>query len=392
MTPGANLPGWRRRTDWVLGVQRSVRMRVAFQLLAWAVYLGCDAAVLLGMHLNVVDRSLGWAFIGITLAAQVLFYLLLRSGWSQRRPDPSLMIEQSVLALTLVAVGYAMAGPLRYCTLMLSVLVIVYAMFSLTSRQTMALGLYAVASVGCAMFVMARLQPLRYPPQEELLLFAVVAATLPVVSLLARYVSQLRERLKREQQELRDALACAHELATRDLLTGLVNRKNMGELLAMALRREAQNGTAFSIALADIDGLHKVNEAHGEDIGDEALRNFSRAIKKTLRQSDVVARWGGDEFLVLLNETPHEYALMGLRRLREEVAGHSPVPHLPALRVTFSAGLVAHRHGDTLIRTLERAEHSLQAAKDQGRGGLVLADADTGPRVDRPMPPAGGEP
>lgn len=369
---------WRRRTDWVLGVERGMRTRVAFQLLAWAVYLGCDLALLLGMAVGAVNKVAGWSFILTTLATQATFFALLRSGWSRRRPDPSLMQEQSLLALTLVAVGYAIAGPVRNCALMLAVLVIAYAMFSLSPRQTIALGIYAVASIGTSMLVMTNLAPHAFQPTEELMRFGLVLATLPMTAWLAHYVAQLRERLKREQQELRDALACAHELATRDLLTGAVNRRNMGELLALALRREAQHGTAFSLALIDMDGLRQINEEHGDAIGDEVLRTFAKAIKRTLRGSDVVARWGGDEFLVLLTETPRDYALLGIQRLRREVDGSLLLPDMPFLKPSFSVGLVSHRAGDTLNQTLERADRALAASKSHGRGGMVL---DDGPRA-----------
>lgn len=374
MTPAL----WRRRTDWVLGADRGMRTRVAFQLMAWAVYLGCDLALLMGMSLGSVNREVGWAFIIATLVTQAAFFVLLRSGWSRKRPDPALMMAQSIWALSFIALGYAVAGPLRNCALMLAVLVITYAMFGLSPRQTVAVGFYAVVSIGCAMAVMTRLSPQLFPVEGELLRFGMVLTTLPMTAWIAHYVAELRERLKREHQELRDALSSAHELATRDMLTGVVNRRNMGELLAMALRREAQHGTAFSLALLDIDGLRQINEAHGETVGDEVLRSFAKAVKRTLRGSDVVARWGGDEFLVMLTETPRDYALVGVHRLRRELESAALVPNMPYLKPSFSVGLVAHRSGDTLNHTLDRADRALAAAKVHGRGGMVLDDGPQG--------------
>lgn len=371
----------RRRTDWVLGFDRRMRTRVAFQLLAWAVYLGCDIALLVGMSVGVVSVPLGSAFIAFTLMAQFVIYLLLRSGLTEELDDPSLMLVQSLLALTMVAAGYAIAGPLRSCALMLAVMVIVYAMFTLTPRQTLGLGVYAVVTIGSVMALMAHLYPREYPPQEEWLRFAVVAVTLPVTALLAHYVAGLNQRLRREQQELQDALDYAQELATRDALTGLVNRHQMLEIAGLALEHERRRGHAFCLALIDMDGFHRINDEQGDAVGDEVLRAFARLTVRTLRHSDVSARWGGDEFLVLLTETHPDYAMMGMRRLSRELARSPLLPRLPQLVVTFSAGLAAHRTGDTLEHTLERAGQALQTAKERGGNTVICPDCSAGPNL-----------
>lgn len=369
---------WRRRTDWVLGGNRRLRSRVAFQLLAWAVYLGCDVALIVGMSVGVVSVPLGWAFVAFTFVAQLVIYLLLRSGMTDELEDPSLMLVQSLLALTMVAAGYAIAGPLRSCALMLAVMVIVYAMFTLTPKQTLALGAYAVVTIGSVMALMANLRPLEYPPQEEWLRFTVVAVTLPVTALLAQYVSSLNQRLRREQQELHDALAYAQELATRDALTGLVNRRHMLEIAGLALEHERRRGHAFCVALIDLDGFHRINDEHGDPVADDVLRAFARVATRTLRHSDVTSRWGGDEFLILLTETHPDYAMMGLRRLAQELQRTPLLPRMPQLALTFSAGLAAHRTGDTLEHTLERAGQALHAAKQRGGNNVVCPDCTNG--------------
>lgn len=376
MTAGAPAcpdPTWRRRTDWVLGAEKRVRVRVAFQLLAWAVYLGCDLALLVGMGAGVVAPHVGAFFIVATLATQAVFYLLLRSGWSERARDPSLMLAQSVVALTHIAWGYAIAGPLRDCALMLAVLVIVYAMFCLTPRQTLALGVYAVAVLGAVMAVLAAVNPAAFPPDMELLRFALVASALPVATSLAYYVSQLGERLLQQQQALRDALAQAQQLATRDPLTGLVNRRHMHELLGLALRHEQYRGLAFCLALVDVDQLKAINDTHGDAVGDAVLRGLGQLALRTLRHSDVIARWGSDELLILQTETRAEHATRALQRLRHELANLALVPQHPALRVSFSAGLAAHVPGETVEQTLERVEHALAQAQQRGPAQFVMA-------------------
>ncbi len=114
----------------------------------------------------------------------------------------------------------------------------------------------------------------------------------------------MRGQLSVRKKELASAVALVNELVTRDGLTGLFNRMHMQEFLAREVARQARSGQAFCIALIDLDHFKAVNDRHGHNVGDDVLRSFARDAVHSLRETDFIARWGGEEFLVLMRETP----------------------------------------------------------------------------------------
>jgi diguanylate cyclase len=204
----------------------------------------------------------------------------------------------------------------------------------------------------------------------------------PTISGLAAQLSSLRAKLQAQKDELANALVRIQILATRDELTGLVNRRHMMEVLGQHKKRLERSGHhRFCLALLDIDHFKRINDTHGHAVGDEVLRNFAKTVQSGLRDTDVLARWGGEEFLVLLNDTSPELANVGLERARMLLAEAVLVPSLPELKPTFSAGLTAYNMNEALDICIERADRALYKAKDGGRNctvirmGLTPADA-----------------
>jgi diguanylate cyclase (GGDEF)-like protein len=213
-----------------------------------------------------------------------------------------------------------------------------------------------------------------YAPAVEWGHFAMLAAMLPAVSMLAARVARLRTRDRRQRNELAQALTRIQDLATRDELTGLVNRRHMNLLLEQERQRSARSGRLFSVAMVDIDHFKAVNDHYGHAVGDDVLRSISRQMPQALRSTDIVARWGGEEFVVLLAESALGTARVGLERLRGRIAA-TPMAHLSGvpIRVTVSAGLTEHIAGESVDQTLERADRALYEAKSQGRNRTVVA-------------------
>jgi diguanylate cyclase len=164
------------------------------------------------------------------------------------------------------------------------------------------------------------------------------------------------------------------ELATRDELTGLVNRRHMSSLLERERQRCVRSGRGFSVAMIDIDHFKAVNDHYGHTVGDEVLRTFAHHAPQALRGTDTVSRWGGEEFVLLLPEASLSSARIGIERLRGRVAA-TPMAHLSAvpIRITVSAGLTEHIAGESVTQTLERADRALYEAKTQGRNRTVVA-------------------
>lgn len=316
-------------------------------------------------------RAAAW-WTAITVSAMALVYAAIRSGWTRRFEDPSIAVAQMLCAITCCAAAYALVGPGRGGVFPILMVALMFGMFGVTQRQMRGVTLYAVALFGATMAVMAHLDPQRYPPRVELGHFFVVATMLPVSSFLAERLNALRRRARRQRDDLAQALARIRELITRDELTGLANRRHMRELLEQEHQRCIRSGRTFCIALLDVDHFKSVNEAHGRTVGDAVLRSVALEAMRRVRVTDVVARWGGDRFLLMLADAHATLARAGVERVRE---GASAVPlKVPGgeLALSVSAGLVEHHAGETVDMTVLRAERALAEAKAQGRGRLVV--------------------
>jgi diguanylate cyclase (GGDEF)-like protein len=180
----------------------------------------------------------------------------------------------------------------------------------------------------------------------------------------------MRARSRRQQQDLEAALVRIRELATRDELTGLVNRRHMRDLMEQEHQRCIRSGRTFCLAVLDIDRF-KSSTTHGRSIGDAVLRSVAHEAMRRVRVSDAFARWGGDRFVLLLSDSRGPLARGGAERVRSGIASmHVAVP-AGELRITLSAGMAEHHAGETVEQTLDRAERALDDAKQQGRDRLV---------------------
>jgi diguanylate cyclase (GGDEF)-like protein len=185
----------------------------------------------------------------------------------------------------------------------------------------------------------------------------------------------LRETARQERRKLADTAGQINDLAMRDGLTGLYNRAHALKLLQAELERAERSGRAFSVALIDLDHFKKVNDTHGHAVGDEVLRHFGAHAVEAMRTIDVVARWGGEEFLVLLPEVADRAsAVLAVERLRERICQEALSAGVPGLRVTLSAGVATLQRGEEVAHLLERADRSLYLAKEQGRNRCVYSD------------------
>ena len=137
------------------------------------------------------------------------------------------------------------------------------------------------------------------------------------------------------------------------------------------MKRQSRKGGVFSVAILDIDHFKRINDRHGHAVGDAVLRDFSKRLRRAIRECDVVARWGGEEFLVLMPGTGRPQALLALERMRAKVVKHDWSQHAPGLAVRFSAGVAQHTGAELLNRTLEQADLALYQAKSAGRDRAV---------------------
>jgi diguanylate cyclase (GGDEF)-like protein len=239
----------------------------------------------------------------------------------------------------------------------------------------LALGVFSVGSLGVIMAGMVLHDPQHVDARLEFIRFVLAAGTLPALSGVAYYVSQVRRRLVEQKDELANALAMLQEVASRDDLTRLVNRRHMQQRIEQEAAMQWRSGEPFCLALLDLDHFKRINDQHGHAKGDQVLKDFAAAALEALRVTDVLARWGGEEFLLLLpNERP-DGAQAALLRISTCLQTHLQTPGASGLPVTFSAGLTDHPAGEPLHETLERADQALYEAKARGRNLVVVRPA-----------------
>jgi len=176
-------------------------------------------------------------------------------------------------------------------------------------------------------------------------------------------------------------LLAAREAAYRDALTGLANRRAAEERLAAL----AQSGQAFTLVLFDLDHFKAVNDTFGHAAGDQVLRGVARAAQESLPPGSVAARWGGEEFLLILPAlSPRQVRLM-LDRLRAQLGAQR---HGAVTGITASFGVASGRPGEHPDDALTRADEAMYAAKQRGRNDIHHADLHH-PPLGRPEPDSG---
>ncbi len=158
-------------------------------------------------------------------------------------------------------------------------------------------------------------------------------------------------------------------LSTTDPLTGAYNRRMFIELLERELQRARRYGTVFSLLMFDIDYFKKVNDRYGHDAGDRVLVEVVEICRGTVRTTDILARWGGEEFMVLMPQTESDKARSMAERLRKAVAHHA---FADIESLTVSVGVTSLRQLDTIDVLLKRVDEALYAAKDAGRNRVVV--------------------
>lgn len=168
-----------------------------------------------------------------------------------------------------------------------------------------------------------------------------------------------------ERKRLEEEL---HQQAFFDRLTELANRRHMEEALDREMERARRYDTSLSLMLIDIDHFKSVNDEHGHEVGDEVLARFARLVEGQLRDADLLGRWGGEEFLILLPHTQLEQALEVGERIRNAVS-RAAFPTVGSL--TLSGGLTEYRGGEPRRDLIQRVDAALYTAKTAGRNRLA---------------------
>jgi diguanylate cyclase len=175
-------------------------------------------------------------------------------------------------------------------------------------------------------------------------------------------------------QELEAKLEQMSELVREDQLTGSLNRRGLDDVFERELARSERRKSPLCIAMLDLDDFKRLNDTYGHSAGDEALVHLVRVVKNTLRTMDVIARFGGEEFLIVLPDTPLEDAVQTVTRLQRELTKRIFMHNNERLLITFSAGVALRMPGEDAAALVKRADSAQYRAKKAGKNRVVAAD------------------
>jgi two-component system cell cycle response regulator len=191
---------------------------------------------------------------------------------------------------------------------------------------------------------------------------------------LLRIITNALEKagLKREMRIAQEKLA---EMSVRDELTGMYNRRYFQEALEREISGAKRYGHGLTLCMIDVDNFKRVNDNRGHLTGDRVLREFARLLDESIRKYDVGCRYGGDEFVVILPDTPLDKALCLCERFRERVKNHWFGGEDLPFHMTASIGVAARPAGNGLNgkQLVDLADKALYQAKNQGRDRVVAA-------------------
>ena len=309
----------------------------------------------------------GSVAVGVCLA---IFYLVFRTGLNLRFSDPSLTTQQATAAIVVVAYIMYHAGQARPAFIVFYLVALLFGVLRLSATRLMLLALLALAAHGAMLTLLLARDP-QLDKVEAFTEFAVLFVVLPWFAVMGGYVNRLRVRLADSHRSLKEAFERIEQLAIRDELTGLYNRRYLMECLARESSRAERLSAPLCICLIDLDRFKAINDTLGHAAGDAVLRGLAKVASAALRTIDIVGRFGGEEFLVLLPGTPLAGAAAAAERLRAGVES-ARFETLGEHRVTATFGVAEYARGEEISALLARADGALYAGKAAGRNRVVL--------------------
>jgi diguanylate cyclase (GGDEF)-like protein len=322
--------------------------------------------------------TISFVTVGLFAAAAIisvgLFAVLSESGVSDTWQD-HFFTGPYTGATFLILLAFTYFAP-QAAVVFLSAILLVATTTALRASIRQALLAWTVITASIAALYLGTGIPLSLPfdtPIERVGTLMTFSLTVGRILFIGVFASSLRQTLYQRGAELAEAYQRIEQLAELDELTGAYNRRCIMRMLDDEIARSRRNSAACTIALIDLDWFKRINDMYGHPTGDEVLRTFAITIFANIRSIDRFGRHGGEEFLLVLPETPGATAELMLERLRDIVATLDWSAFSDRLAVTISAGIATLNPGDTADALLARADSALYAAKHRGRNRVACA-------------------
>jgi len=315
------------------------------------------------------------AYLLVGLISTSLFYVLFKTHLHQRFAENYLVLPQMAVAISMQTLFALLVPEASLVFLMVLFIIMAFGALRLNLRQILWGWLFAVVAIAAVLAGTPIHSGWPHASGAETLLSGLIMCMgLARVAWLGSYNFALRRNIHERAMEQETMLRQIERLATRDALTGSLNRHSLQILLEEQLQMTQRGGHGFCVALLDMDHFKSINDTHGHPIGDAVLKAFSRIASDNIRSVERFGRYGGEEFLLLINTASSEIALNALERIRAATAAHPWGDIAPNLQVTVSAGVSSYQPGDGVEDLIRRADRALYRAKHAGRN-RVMAEA-----------------
>jgi len=320
-----------------------------------------------------IPAAIGPAFGICGLTSVGCFIAMSEAGINDRFKDHYFVVQQSMVSLAIM-LAFAWLAP-EVGILFLFTLFVVFSFSALRSTPRQTAIMWTAMALGLAALFLLTDKPVSIPHQSYLERFTTMlsfALTIGRCMFLGIFASSLRQSLYQRGVQLKEAYKRIEELAELDELTGSFNRRCIMRMLDDEIARAHRTKTPFSVALIDLDWFKRINDAYGHPTGDEVLRTFAITVFANIRNIDRFGRYGGEEFLLIMPDTPHHTAMRILDRQREIIAELDWSAFSPGMRVTISAGVAMLAPDEAADALLARADSALYKAKAQGRNRIAI--------------------
>lgn len=201
-------------------------------------------------------------------------------------------------------------------------------------------------------------------------------------------VEHVRFQTRQHLEEVRDSLRLQ---ARTDELTGLANRRGFRQYLGEPEQRSDKSKGSFAVIIGDLDHFKQINDQYGHEVGDSVLREIAKTLKSLVREEDLIVRWGGEEFLLLLVGTDLHGAQVLAEKIRQKIVSTHISTEAGKITVSMSMGVDAQSVGGNLYTTLGSADQAMYEAKRRGRNCIVTAEENDNPdfsQVELELPAA----
>jgi len=323
----------------------------------------------------------------LVVLMNVAFYIIFRTGVNKHFKDASLTMPQMIAAtFWIMVIAYYTVNEARGIVLSLYLVVFIFGVFRLRARQFFILTFIAMAGYGFVIFSLLTYQ-YEINLQIEILRWIVLTAVLAWFSLIGSYIYGLRKRVVKANSELSNAMETIEQIAIHDELTEIYNRRQMFTILKREKALIERGNPHFSFCILDIDDFKSVNDTYGHLTGDMVLRTLAQAIQEDIREEDYLARYGGDEFILILAYPCIADAVLCAQRIRK-LSENLSFQDLPeSFQVTISIGVTVFQPFESVDNLLTRADHALYRAKANGKNRIEheTPDDNKQPHLQHPL-------